>query len=382
MHNHAAALSGFKSKEFGAHGRLAGHNQLVFDDTDNQQRAALHSTQYASQLNLGHLIHQADNYRGSFRGTGAALRAARGITLSTWAQHTDGEPAGDMALAAAIGSTGPNQSTIDPTAAPLKALATVARGMVDGVDFDAALADADQKNTATAGKVPHLLEPAIIQAAKAGLGFVAGGHIQLSNGETISLISGEDTNLAVAGKTRIHTGQAIGLLAGAIRAGEGNTGISLIAAKDDIEMQAQSDEMAFQAREDLEMVSIMEHIDFAAGKRIVLATEGGASITIDGGITVECPGTITVHASKKSFAGPTSLSYDAPSFLPPDGFHVKPVLSWQHTGDPIINRGFRATLEDGRVVEGRTDGAGQTNLLDMAHFQKASIEVLPEEPNA
>ena len=285
-------------------------------------------------------------------------------------------------LAAAIGSIGPKQSAIDPNAAPLKALHTVARGMVDGADFDAALADASQKNTTTAGKVPHLLEPAIIQAAKAGLGFVAGGHIQLSNGETISLISGEDTNLAVAGKTRFHTGQAIGLLAGAIRAGDGNTGISLIAAKDDIEMQAQSDEMAFQAKDDLNLVSIMEHIDFAAGKRIVLATEGGASITIDGGITVECPGTITVHASKKSFAGPTSLSYDAPSFLPPDGFHVKPVLSWQHTGDPIINRGFRATLEDGRVVEGRTDGAGQTNLLDMAHFQKASIEVLPEEPNA
>ncbi|TVO67605.1 type VI secretion system Vgr family protein [Denitromonas ohlonensis] len=349
QHNHAAALSGFKTKEFGAHGRFAGHNQLVFDDTDNQQRAAVHSTQYASQLNLGHLIHQADNYRGSFRGTGAelrtdawgALRAARGITLSTWAQHTDAEPAGDMApaaallgqadalaqtlskaaathqtvqLAAAIGSGGPQQSAIDPNAAPLKALHTVARGMVDGADFDAALADAKQKNTATAGKLPHLTDAAIIQAAKAGLGFVAGGHIQLSNGETISLISGEDTNLAVAGKTRIHTGQAIGLLAGAIRAGADNTGITMIAAKDDIEMQAQSDEMKFQARDDLEMVSITEHIDFAAGKRIVLATEGGASITIDGGITVECPGTITVHASKKSFAGPTRGDYGLPTF--------------------------------------------------------------------
>ena len=217
-------------------------------------------------------------------------------------------------LAAAIGSIGPKQSAIDPNAAPLKALHTVARGMVDGADFDAALADASQKNTTTAGKVPHLLEPAIIQAANAGLGFVAGGHIQLSNGETISLISGEDTNLAVAGKTRFHTGQAIGLLAGAIRAGDGNTGISLIAAKDDIEMQAQSDEMAFQAKDDLNLVSIMEHIDFAAGKRIVIATEGGASITIDGGITVECPGTITVHASKKSFAGPTRGDYGLPTF--------------------------------------------------------------------
>ena len=52
----------------------------------------------------------------------------------------------------------------------------------------------------------------------------------------------------------------------------------------------------------------------AAGKRIVLATEGGASITIDGGITVECPGTITVHASKKSFAGPTRGDYGLPTF--------------------------------------------------------------------
>ena len=72
--------------------------------------------------------------------------------------------------------------------------------------------------------------------------------------------------------------------------------------------------MAFQAKDDLNLVSIMEHIDFAAGKRIVIATEGGASITIDGGITVECPGTITVHASKKSFAGPTRGDYGLPTF--------------------------------------------------------------------
>ncbi|MBT0963897.1 type VI secretion system Vgr family protein, partial [Denitromonas iodatirespirans] len=323
--------------------------QLVFDDTDNQQRAALHSTQYASQLNLGHLIHQADNYRGSFRGTGVelrtdawgALRAARGITLTTWAQQTDAEPAGDMApaaallgqadtlaqtlskaaathqtvpLAAAIGSSGANQSTIDPNAAPLKALHTAARGMADGTDFDAALADASQKNTATAGKLPHLTDAAIVQAAKAGLGLVAGGHLQLSNGETLNLMSGEDTNLAVAGKARIHTGQAIGLLAGAIRPGENGAGITMIAAKDDIEMQAQSDEMKFQAKDEVTLSSITEHIDFAAGKRIVLAVEGGASITIDGGITVECPGTITVHASQKSFSGPVRESYELPDF--------------------------------------------------------------------
>ena len=66
----AAALSGYKSKEFGG----SGYNQLVFDDSDGQLRVQLPSTQRASQLNLGHLIHQADNHRGSLRGTGWELR--------------------------------------------------------------------------------------------------------------------------------------------------------------------------------------------------------------------------------------------------------------------------------------------------------------------
>ncbi|MBC7750983.1 MAG: type VI secretion system Vgr family protein, partial [Candidatus Saccharibacteria bacterium] len=40
---------------------------LAFDDTDQQGRIQLKSTQYATELNLGHVIHIADNYRGSFR---------------------------------------------------------------------------------------------------------------------------------------------------------------------------------------------------------------------------------------------------------------------------------------------------------------------------
>jgi len=56
-----------------------------------------------------------------------------------------------------------------------------------------------------------------------------------------------------------------------------------------------------------------EHIDWAAAKKIVLQTKGGASITIEGGnITVQCPGTITVRASTKSFVGPEKASYALP----------------------------------------------------------------------
>jgi type VI secretion system secreted protein VgrG len=101
---------------------------------------------------MGHLLHQADNHRGSFRGQGLELRtdawggirAARGVMLSSFGLNNGlgmtADPAGDNAagmalakqlqqmvstfhqaatthqtvgLAAAAGSTGTHQSGLD-----------------------------------------------------------------------------------------------------------------------------------------------------------------------------------------------------------------------------------------------------------------------------
>ncbi|MET0981832.1 MAG: type VI secretion system Vgr family protein, partial [Telluria sp.] len=87
-HRNGAAQWGIRSKEFGG----SGYNQLLFDDTDAQGRVQLKSSHAASELNLGHLIHAADNFRGSFRGLGAelrtdaygAVRAGRGLLVSSY----------------------------------------------------------------------------------------------------------------------------------------------------------------------------------------------------------------------------------------------------------------------------------------------------------
>jgi Rhs element Vgr protein len=406
-HRHAAALTGFRSKEFGGQG----FNQLVLDDTERQQRIQLKSSQHASELNLGHLIHQADNYRGSFRGTGSelrtdawgALRAGRGIVMSTWCVGP-GEPAGDMApamallkqaaslartlsdaagthqtvkLAAAIGSTGPDQSVIDDRAAPLNALHKVASGMVDAKDQDAAISDAQDKNTATGqDKVPHLTDPAIIQAAKAGFGTVAGQNLQYANGETTTFASAMNSNFAVAGKARMHAGQAIGLLAGAIRAGDDNTGIKLIAAKDDIDLQAQSDEMKLQAKKDVKLVSANAHIDFAAAKKIHLAVQGGASITIDGGIVVQCPGTITVHANRKSFSGPDSMPSQLPEMPRETMLFDEKFQLTDASGDPMKNMRLEITKPDGSSTPIITDEQGMIPLQQGFNIEQLKIRIL------
>jgi type VI secretion system secreted protein VgrG len=345
-----AALSGWKTKEFGG----SGHNQLVFDDTDQQLRVQLATTQHASQLNLGHLIHQADNHRGSFRGLGFELRTDaygtfrgdRGLLISTYnAQQF--EPAGDNAasialagqfktlahayssaaqthqtvqLASHIGSVKASTSVLGAESnkpeAPLAALHTALKGMVSAQSTEQAVSDAEQKNTDTGeDKLPHSTDPIISIAAQAGWMLSAGQDIQVAAGETITWGAGQDMSWAIGGSQRVHSGQAIGVLAGATAAGDkaAGKGITLIAGKGDIEIQAQADTLQVAAKQDVSIQSKTAHIDWAAAKKIVLSTAGGASLTIEGGnIVFECPGTITTKAGKISFVGPEKASFVMP----------------------------------------------------------------------
>ncbi|KQV79807.1 rhs element Vgr protein [Massilia sp. Root351] len=347
-HRSNAAQWGVRSKEFGG----SGYNQLLFDDTDAQGRVQLKSSHAATELTLGHLLHNADNYRGSLRGQGAelrtdaygAVRAGAGLLVSSYGlSHAAGarEPVGDnaagialmkqaaklgetfseaakkhetVALASHIGAAKAASSTLDDKAAPLPAMLTAVSGMVANDALGAAKADAADKSIAPAdSKLPHSTDAVIAISAKAGLGVTAGQDLQLANGETATVMSGADTQFTTGGQLRVHSQQAIGVLGGAVAAGEGGLGMQLIAAKDAIDVQAQADILKVQARDGIQLTSVGAHVDWAAAKRITLSTAGGANITIDGGnITVQAPGKIVIHAGKKSFNGPGRGDYPLP----------------------------------------------------------------------
>ena len=91
-------------------------------------------------------------------------------------------------------------------------------------------------------------------------------------------------------------------------------GLGLIASKDPVRYEAQSNEIKIQAKELINIQSANSHIDWAAAKSISLSTAGGANITIEGGnITIQCPGKITVHAGQKTFDGPVRMPYPLPA---------------------------------------------------------------------
>ena len=216
------------------------------------------------------MIHAADNYRGSFRGSGAelrtnaygAIRAGAGLLITSYKiSHNAGsrDPAGDnapgiamlkqavkiaetfsgaaithqtVALASHVGAAKANASAIDDNCAPLKALFTAVSGMVGKSSLSAARADAAEKNVRPGDdKLPHLADAVIAIAAKGGLGVNAGQSVQLANGEMVTLMSGLDSQFVTGGQMRLHSGQAIGVLGGAVKSGEANVGLQMIAAK-------------------------------------------------------------------------------------------------------------------------------------------------------
>lgn len=370
--NNAAALSGVKSKAFGG----TGYNQLVFDDTPEQGRLKLHTTQAQTWLQMGQLLHQADNHRGSFRGLGfelrtdawGGLRAARGVMLSTYSLNNGlgqtAEGAGDNAagialarqmqqlastfhqaasthqavgLASAVGTVAADQSAHDDTLAPAAALTRSLSGMVSHEALADAAADASGRNTSTGpGRVPHMLDANIALVGKAGVGITAGQDLHLSSQDATSIASGQDTHWAVGGQARIHTGQAIGMLAGAIQPGgeAAGKGLTLVAAQGAVDMQAQAGAAQVAAHQALEIKTADGVVNIAAARRVVLAVAGGAGITIaQGQLTVQCPGKIMVQAGTKSMLGPGAMPWTMPQM--PRSVCVECLLKAMSTGSPV-----------------------------------------------
>jgi type VI secretion system secreted protein VgrG len=167
-------------------------------------------------------------------------------------------------------------------------------------------------------------------------------------------------------------------LAGAVDKGEDGKGLTLIAGKDPVRYEAQSNAIQIQAKQLINIQSANAHIDWAAAKKISLSTADGANITIEGGnITIQCPGQLTVHAASKTFDGPTRLSYPlpglpaAPMKLPKIKFDLAlhDVPGEFAAGLPLTDwRVVRAADEDSALMQkkellhGKSDDKGAVKL--------------------
>jgi len=175
---------------------------------------------------------------------------------------------------------------------------------------------------------------------------------------------------------RVHSGQAIGMLGGAVKARDENIGLQLIAAQGAVDLHAQGDVLNVQVRDQVDIVSANAHIDWAAAKSISLSTAGGANITIEGGnITVQCPGKITIHAGRKSFDGPATANHELPS-LPRGALAYDEKFQLLYpSGAPVSNMRYAILKANGGRMEGITD-EGNIPLIHGFASENIKIEIL------
>jgi type VI secretion system secreted protein VgrG len=435
----AAALTGFKDAALGANN--PGFNQLVLDDTDQQLRTQLRTTHLGSELSLGHLIHQADNHRGSFKGAGVelrtdgymALRAAQGVLLSTFgATPNKDTPAGDLTPALALakqadgllttfanaaqthqaiapaalsGSIQANRSVLNEQQAPWPAVQVCLKGMVNSQQLGTALNDASKRTTQVDKQhVPHLSDPLIVTTAKANHLSVTGqSHID-AIGDTLHAATGADHVSQQGGHALHHTGQALSILAGVIKPGNNNLGIQAIAANDPLTMQAQADTLNVLARQAVQMSSQQGDVTLASPKAIHLKTEAGARISlINGNIEIHAPGTLTLkRAVSKQVAGESvdaaiiAMAHTSMEMPQPGPYGVRFATSgdddlladsgWAHLPYSVLddkgNALTQGTIpEDGRLPRIPTSQLQKLELT-IGHFDGSQLKPLPASASA
>ncbi|KVD09116.1 type VI secretion protein ImpA, partial [Burkholderia ubonensis] len=303
-------LSGYRSKEYSG----AGFNEMVLDDATGQNRARLFSSSANSLLHLGYLIDQSGNARGAYLGTGfdlrtdayGAVRAGQGLYVTTHPKQASSQPLDvrdtQQQLADAEGLIEAMSQ-----ASQMHQAESLGEGHDALKDFTGATRNSVQGSSSggrTAGggtgSANAFKEPVMLFGSPAGIALSTQQSTHVAADRHVNLVSGQSTHIASGKSLVASVKQKLSLFVQ-------NAGIKLFAAKGDVEIQAQNDNIEMIAQKTVKLLSATATLEGVA-KQEVLLTSGGAYIRIkDGNIEIHAPGKVDVKGGEHAFSGPTSL---------------------------------------------------------------------------
>nr|MBL8410023.1 type VI secretion system tip protein VgrG [Dechloromonas sp.] len=386
--NHPGVLSGWMSHNF-----ENGHNQWVVDDAPGQLRTRLSTSENASQLALGHLIHQAPESatRGAWRGSGfelrtdgwLAVRAGEGILISATARQNAQSTQMDVAetvaqlKAAAETAKALSDAAQQQTALPLKANAEQTKfiqsidpkqdGKYTGSVGGQAAQKAQPGSRELGDPTERFAKPHIVQEGPTDIGHASPASTLLFAGQHLHLTSQQDLHIA-SGHTFSTT------------VGEGASwfshsgGIKSIAQAGTHTIQAHTDQMDILADQSVTITSSNDEIHILAKDKIVLQA-GQSSVTLEGSnIIFACPGTFSVKGSGNHFLGPGSSPAER-EVLPEstvyrERFQIKDCA----TGMVKANERYWISA-NGQTFEGITDDQGWTEAVYTDSPQSIVLEI-------
>ena len=341
--------------------RTAGLNKLRMEDRRGQEHVKL-STEYAkTQLNMGHLVDAG----GKPRGEGAelrtddraVLRAAKGILLTTEAQPKAHGQQLDM------------NEVVQQLQAALVLATSLQQSALTAQALNVEMEQQQQLNAS----LEQLTRSGLVAYADHGMALLTPETMALSANKDLSLNAANNGSFNVFKKLSMAVGQGLSLFSRAI-------GIKIIAAKDDISVQAQRGEMGLLSDKHFHIQSMSGNVTISAKKNIqLLCGGGGIRINEDGSVKIFSPAKVQLKGTTLDWSGPESVKDKSPVFQE-DQFHRRIKLhGYGNTDDVLKKTKFRLTKASGEIIEGVTDDEGMTPLLDMTEMDEMKMEILPNE---
>ncbi|WP_321789931.1 type VI secretion system tip protein VgrG [Burkholderia pyrrocinia] len=275
--------------------RTAARNELRMEDKEGVEHIHLTTPFQTSELNLGHMVDESRKERGQgaeLRTDGhLAARGPKGMLLTTEAQ---------------AGASG-NQLDMKGAREQLQRAIERMASLTEAVQAaEATVAELKKQKALYAEALDGLKRAAILVSAPSGIGLTSGEHLQVNADQNLIATAGGNFDVGVMRNFTVAAGRQVSLFAQA-------QGVRVVAAKQDVVVQARTGAMALAASKDIHVNSVDGSI-VAASRGALTLTSGGAYIKIDGGnIELGCPGDIALKCGNFHWTGPGNLSVPLPA---------------------------------------------------------------------
>ncbi|WP_050808701.1 type VI secretion system Vgr family protein [Collimonas fungivorans] len=363
------SLMGLRSRELTPNGgNQAGgrSNHLILDDTNAKIQAQLKSDHQHSQLSLGNITRIEDNAgRKDARGEGWELRtdghgvarSAKGMLITTEGRSNAASHMKDM------GETVQRLTSARDQHETLAEMAQQAGAQEkQGQQADVAQIlktqnEAIKGGTAKEGSFPELAQPHLVLASPAGIEtttaqsthIASDEHTAITTGKSLSIASGDSLFASITNTFRLFVQK---------------TGMKMVAAAGDVDMQTLSDSINLLAK--LNITQTANTITITAKEEVVINGGGSYGKFNAGGIEHGTNGNYVAHAATHSLPGAKNLAIKMPEFphvAMPGVFNEYFHIAEEGTGKKLANIPYTlARHSTGETIEGVTATNGKTQL--------------------
>ncbi|MEJ8797531.1 DUF2345 domain-containing protein, partial [Trinickia caryophylli] len=189
-------------------------------------------------------------------------------------------------------------------------------------------------------------------------------------GENIDQVAQQDLQLTSGQRLSATAGQGMQLFAR-------GTGVQAIAGEGPVLVQAQADTITANAQKGIKIATNENEVVITA-PTIRLVAQDGSYIKIGGGVTLGTNGDISLLSASHKWGGPSTQQAAKTAF---DNAPTDQRFRLHYPGEDgdkatAANQAYRITLDDGRVIEGKTDAGGLTDMVKDDAMRILKVDIL------